>query len=181
MLTSIDVMLNKFADDPCLPTVYTWDGIDDESRNEIKNHMHPFFRCLCDHEKNAALRELKYDMCAIFEYAVTKNLGYNIVTEEFEPAGTGVINSVATDSEILRATTSIITMLLSSNQLLSINKRYDKKINKEIQKSLRIEDAEAQMTGFMQGLERFTGLSLPTLTVNSKIENPISVHTTKLL
>ena len=180
MLTSIDVMLNKFADDPCLPTVYTWDGIDDETRDEIKNHMHPFFRCLCDHEENTALRELKYDMCAIFEYAVTKNLGYNIVTEEFEPAGTGVINSVATDSEILRATTSIITMLLSSNQLLSINKRYDKKINKEIQKSLRIEDAEAQMTGFMQGLEKFKGISLPTIRVSGQIcghlDNPIDVY-----
>ena len=182
MLTSIDVMLNKFRDDSILPKEYIWNGLEDtDIENVAKRNMHPFFRMVCEHEMDADMRSLKYYMCAVFEHAVTNNLGYNIVTEEFEPAGQHVINSIATDTEILRATTSIITMLLSSNQLLSINKRYDKKINKEIQRSLRIEDAEAQMTGFMQGLKKFTGLNLPTISVSGQIcghlDNPVDVYT----
>lgn len=68
-------------------------------------------------------------------YACIENgYEYNIVTEQFAPAGFSVVNSVSTDIEILKATTSILTLLLSSNQLISINRQFDR------EKS--IEDAE---------------------------------------
>jgi chaperonin GroEL (HSP60 family) len=57
---------------------------------------------------------------------ITKNFCFDIVTEVFEPAGQSLVNSVATDCEILSAMTSILSLLLSSNQLLSINKVYDR-------------------------------------------------------
>lgn len=56
---------------------------------------------------------------------------YNLVTESFGPAGYSVVNSVSTDVEVIKATTSILTLLLSSSQLVSINKGFDKKLSRE--------------------------------------------------
>lgn len=61
------------------------------------------------------------------------NKEYNIVTEKFGPAGYSVVNSVSTDIEIIKATTSILTLLLSSNQLVSINRQFDR--NKGIEEA----------------------------------------------
>jgi chaperonin GroEL len=57
---------------------------------------------------------------------IKNNYEYNIVTEQFAPAGYSVINSVSTDIEIIKATTSILSLLLSSNQLISINRQFDR-------------------------------------------------------
>jgi hypothetical protein len=43
------------------------------------------------------------------------------------------VNSVSTDIEIIRATTSILSLLLSSNQLISINRQFDR--NKGIEEA----------------------------------------------
>ena len=66
-------------------------------------------------------------MDAVIATCITQNYCFDIVTEVFEPAGQSLVNSVSTDCEILSAMTSILSLLLSSNQLLSINKVYDRK------------------------------------------------------
>ena len=58
---------------------------------------------------------------------INDNLEYNIVTEKYGPAGSSVVNSVSTDIEIIRATTSMLSLLLSSNQLISVNRQFDRK------------------------------------------------------
>lgn len=173
--TSMDVMRNKFVNDTFEPESYRWGGTDDDvviTTNDC------FFQYV---EDVLECTPLEKDMLRVIKKAVIENKGYDIVHEHFEDAGESVINSAATDSEIIRATTSIISMLLSSNQLLSINKRYDKQANKQQQVDLRIEDAEAQMTGFMQALRKFTGINLPTISVSGQIcghlDNPVDVYT----
>lgn len=69
----------------------------------------------------------KLSMDDVITTCITKNYCFDIVTEVFEPAGQSLVNSVSTDCEILSAMTSILSLLLSSNQLLSINKVYDRK------------------------------------------------------
>lgn len=57
-----------------------------------------------------------------------KLTGFDIVTERFTTTNdVSVINSVGTDIEIINAMCSIITLILSSDQFLSINRTYDKK------------------------------------------------------
>lgn len=79
------------------------------------------------HESNALK---KYDkkpqdkrdmMDLIIDTCVELGLEYNLITESFGPSGYSVVNSVSTDIEIIKATTNILTLLLSSNQLVSIN------------------------------------------------------------
>ena len=62
----------------------------------------------------------------IIELCTRNGYEYNIVTEQFGPAGHSVVNSVSTDIEIIRATTSILSLLLSSNQLISISRQFDR-------------------------------------------------------
>lgn len=69
----------------------------------------------------------------IIEICTRHGFEYNIVTETFGPAGYSVVNSVSTDIEIIRATTSILSLLLSSNQLISINRQFDR--NKGIEEA----------------------------------------------
>lgn len=122
--TSLDVMKNK-TDDPN----YVWgdtENIDAES--------------------------LEYRASCIFEKCCKTNQCYNIVEEKFEPFGKSVVNSVATDIEILNAATSIITMLLTSNQMLSINKRYDRHASRMEALQDRHDECEAMTKGFLDAV-----------------------------
>ncbi len=87
----------------------------------------------------------------IFETCVNDNKCYNIVTETFEPAGTSVINSVSTDTEILNAVTSILSLIVSSNQLLSINKQFDKKVAIDNMLEMKTEEYTAVGKGLANG------------------------------
>lgn len=67
----------------------------------------------------------------VIHTCLDNNTCFDIVTEKFEDAGEGLVNSVSTDCEIISAMSSMLTLLLSSNQLLSINKMYDRKIGRQ--------------------------------------------------
>lgn len=59
-------------------------------------------------------------------------LDYNLHTEEMHCIGRwDVINSAATDIEILRAVVNVLSMVITSNQFLSVTRRYDPKVNSE--------------------------------------------------
>ena len=97
----------------------------------------------------------------IINTCVELGLEYNLVTEKFGPAGYSVINSVSTDIEIIKATTNILSLLLSSNQLVSINKMYDKKLSTEEAVRKEKERATNVANGYLNaiaGSDAFTSL-----------------------
>lgn len=62
----------------------------------------------------------------------SKKLDYNLRTEEMHGIGSWeVINSAATDIEILRAVVNVLTTVITSNQFLSVTRRYDARVNSE--------------------------------------------------
>ena len=109
---AIEVMYNKYIDD----------GVD---KSDFKNLA--FWRT---HTAGVAIDSIEEGFMAnadeIIITCIKNGYEYNIVTETFAPAGYSVVNSVSTDVEILRATTSILSLLLSSNQLISINRQFDR-------------------------------------------------------
>lgn len=87
----------------------------------------------------------------IIDYCNAHNCGFNIVTEEFdgitihhtsdnkmyasnetEEIPLTVVNSVISDIEVLKACVSILTYVLTSTQLLSVNRTYDNAAKKRI-------------------------------------------------
>lgn len=75
---------------------------------------------------------------------INQDKGYNLVTEEFSDLDNlTVINSVATDLEILRAIVNILTTIMTSNQFLSMNKSYDRTMSHDQQLNRLIEDKRA--------------------------------------
>ena len=101
--TSMKVMANKYDN----YSSYTMDAPVWKNYNGLDNHI-------------SAVEVL--DTC------IENNLCFDIVTESYQHADNEeeltLVNSVSTDCEILTAMTSILSLLLSSNQLLSINKTY---------------------------------------------------------
>lgn len=78
----------------------------------------------------------------------TFNLVTNEITEEWS-----VVNSLATDVEILNSIVGVLSILLTSDQYISLNKMYDKKVSRRLQlereqekaKAIRLGELEAEM------------------------------------
>ena len=68
----------------------------------------------------------------IIQTAIDQNWGFNIVKDSFEKDELHVVNSVVADEEILNACVSILTYILTSNQLLSVNRTFDTKSQEQI-------------------------------------------------
>ena len=86
----------------------------------------------------------------IINKACEDNYCYNIVTEEFESAGESIINSVSTDTEILNAAVDILTLIASSNQLLSINRQFDKASARENMLEMKKAESKAVASGWIE-------------------------------
>lgn len=72
-------------------------------------------------------------------------LNYNLRRESLSPIGQwDVINSTATDIEILRSVVNVLSTVITSNQFLSVTRRYDPRVNSERAIQTRLaEDARA--------------------------------------
>jgi chaperonin GroEL (HSP60 family) len=116
---SIDVMYNKYIND----------GI---SRADFP--ILGLWKLQGLNPSNDEVTTIHLNAVDIINYCVEHNTEYNIITEEANAPGYSVVNSVATDVEVIRAVTSILALLLSSNQLISISRQFDRKKS--------IEDAE---------------------------------------
>jgi len=71
------------------------------------------------------------NMCneEIINYCIENGYGYNLVTETLESEDElTVINSVSTDIEILRGIIGTLSLILTSNQFLSLNRTYDRNL-----------------------------------------------------
>lgn len=68
-------------------------------------------------------------------------LDYNLRTEETHSIGDWeVINSTSTDIEIIRAVVNILTTIITSNQFLSVTRRFDPIVNNERTMQNRLEE-----------------------------------------
>ena len=72
-------------------------------------------------------------MDQVIHYAVATNQGFNIVTDKLEDnTDLHVTNSVICDIEVLSACISILSHVLTSNQLLSVNRVYDTSLQNRV-------------------------------------------------
>lgn len=152
--TSMDVMMNKFINDGEIPEKYDW-NIDNPVKRGLAKRR--FADIMCDrieHEIGAErCTDLHLGMIDVIMECAYSGKSYDIVTETQDYNKSKVINSVATDCEILKAATSIISMLLSSNQMISLNKRFDAQLNKERGLQATEEDAAARMRGYLSAIQ----------------------------
>ena len=88
----------------------------------------------------------------VIDNCVKNNLCFDVVTEKFEEAGDSLVNSVSTDCEIVTAVSSIMSLLLSSNQLLSINRGYDRKRSKTKVLREEADRAKAYANGVLEAV-----------------------------
>ena len=130
-----EIMYNKYKEDGFtfddfgkLPWDLTYTCGNECTNKKAKKQCDKINNTLQSDPLMALLKNGKVDYCTAIISLCAK---YNLVTEKFGNAGYSVINSVATDVEIIKATTSILTLLLSSSQLVSINKQFDKKLSRE--------------------------------------------------
>ena len=77
----------------------------------------------------------------IIDIAIGCEYGYDLLNETFmTDEECTVINSTRTDIEVLRGMVSILSTTLTSNQLLSINRSYDRSMSKMQQKQEKIKN-----------------------------------------
>lgn len=89
----------------------------------------------------------------ILDTAIFNDYGYNLVTEELEPIDElTVINSVSTDIEILNAMISILSLMLTSSQFISINRMYDRKVGRRQVLDQKIKDQEELASAITRGI-----------------------------
>ena len=152
--TSLKVMANKY------------DNYDSYSQDE------PVWKSYEDATKHVSAVDV-LDTC------IANNLCFDIVSETYQHADNEeeltLVNSVSTDCEILTAMTSILSLLLSSNQLLSINKTYDRTRSKAKVLSEEADKAAAWGEGISRALIKNGFMmfqeSTPIMTMNGVLSN----------
>ena len=111
----------------------------------------------------------------VLDTCIENNLCFDIVTESYQHADNEeeltLVNSVSTDCEILTAMTSILSLLLSSNQLLSINKTYDRTRSKA--KVLSEEADKAAAWG--EGISRALIKNGSTMFYTNRVSEPVTL------
>jgi len=149
---AINVMYNKYADD-------------DISREDFANAPVWNNKWVGGDSNKLYLNDKDINTPKLILYAcIENNYEYNIVTEQFAPAGFSVVNSVSTDIEVIKATTSILSLLLSSNQLISINRQFDRdKSIEEAEKRERQRYANIA-DGIMSSVNKYLPIKIKPMT-----------------
>lgn len=80
--------------------------------------------------------EIDKYLCPVFQRAIQNKYGFDLVREEFEdPNHLTVINSVMTDIEILKSVVSILGYSLTSNQMISMTRSFDRDVFTKVKES----------------------------------------------
>ena len=112
------------------------------------------------------------NMDQVINLAVKANMGFNIVKDDFEANDDlQVTNSVICDIEVISACISILSHVLTSNQLLSVNRVYDTTLQN------KVKEYRARMSARMMA-EEFHKVfkdNLPQYNITLKEYNPESV------
>lgn len=103
-------------------------------------------------------RNMTLCISEIISFCVKNNLGYDLVNDKItEMDNLTVISSVYTDLEIVKSVLNMLTLIMSSNQFLSMTKMYDTDAihlaQLEIQKEDRKELAKSMTYGVLDALE----------------------------
>lgn len=89
----------------------------------------------------------------ILETCIYNGYGYNLVTEELYSINDNtIINSISTDIEILNAIVGTLSLILTSDQFLSVNRFFDKKANITQIKAQRIEERKELTNATMDAI-----------------------------
>ena len=94
--------------------------------------------------------------CAAQFNPTRKARAFNVVTETYDTEDHyTVINSVSTDVEIIYAMCSILTLILSSDQFLSINRTYDKREAMNDALETKVSNEVAVWNGIFAALDKY--------------------------
>lgn len=97
---------------------------------------------------------MTFTNCDLMDFLIdsdnTFDLVSNRVTEEWT-----VINSLSTDVEILNSVVGVLSILLTSDQFISLNKQYDKKMSRRLMLEREQEKAEAIELGKLNARLKF--------------------------
>ena len=99
-----------------------FDVIDTEILNVLVRAFKNVFRRVLFNKFEDSITADEYD--SLIDISLESNACYNLITEKYDDM---VINSCYTDVEILNTTVSIVSLLLSSNQFVSISMNTDEK------------------------------------------------------
>lgn len=102
---------------------------------------------------NADTDNSTVNMCntEIISYCIQNGYGYNLNTNQIECSEKStVINSVATDLEILKAIVNILSIIMTSNQYISTSRAFDKKVNHDQQLARLVSDKKAVVRAITQ-------------------------------
>lgn len=81
-------------------------------------------------------KEIDKYLYPVFQRAIQNKYGFDLVREEFEdPNHLTVINSVMTDIEILKSVVSILGYSLTSNQMISMTRSFDRDVFTKVKES----------------------------------------------
>ena len=95
-----------------------------------------------------------YTNSTIMEALIHSDKTFDLVTDSVFKVWT-VINSLSTDIEILNSVVGVLSILLTSDQYISLNKGYDKKMSRKLQLEREQEKAAAIEYGKLQGRLKF--------------------------
>jgi chaperonin GroEL len=91
----------------------------------------------------------------IVNTCVTKNYGFNLITNTFESNDDlWIINSVSTDVEILTAIVSTLSLILTSSQFISMSQSYDKNTTRKQAMTTRCRDQEDLAAATVKGIKK---------------------------
>jgi len=112
-----DTFVNKISDQINIPNINKQIFIDDFNRVIVKSFAESFANVLKNQNSVSDIEKIE----AIITNCTSNYSLYNLKTREYESiSDTSIINSVCTDIEIMKACFSIIGLLVTSNQFISV-------------------------------------------------------------
>lgn len=106
----------------------------------------------------------------ILDHCIETGKSFDLVHDALSTEWT-VVNSLATDVEILNSIVGVLSILLTSDQFISLNKMYDKKMSRRIQLEREQEKAKAIRLGELEAEMEFIKKYLSTDALGDEFAN----------
>ena len=131
---------------------------------EVMNNKHPDYnikRRIATKTQDGEISTDVTNLCStvVIEWCISspERYDYNLRTETVSPKGEwDVVNSTATDIEILRAVINVLTTIITSTQYISVTKRFDVNLTNEKTLTRRLDEeyrfSKSRADGIMDAL-----------------------------
>lgn len=135
-----------------------YDAFYDVTLCVMKNKYHVLDKPIKCNIPGGCSSEAEMKPAEIIEYAIEHGFGFNLISDSFEDSkeGFSVINPVNTDIEIIKSAVGVLSTVMSSSQMITINRRFDRGMSKQIQRNEELEtlkkNAESTMAGQLNAL-----------------------------